>query len=126
MHRVGVKICGLTHPDDVRAAAAAGADALGFNFFPGSPRYVPPDAAAELVRAVPEWVNPVGVFVNAAADEMVATADRVGLVAVQWVGDGPLPDGMRLTCFRRRRCQLPALHPELLVTLRPAALPPVR
>ena len=65
--RVRVKFCGLTHPADVAAAVAAGADAVGFNFFPKSPRFVDPIAARELVRAVGPFVEPVGVFVDATA-----------------------------------------------------------
>ncbi|HEY1376270.1 MAG TPA: phosphoribosylanthranilate isomerase [Gemmataceae bacterium] len=91
MTRVRIKICGVTHPDDVRAAADAGADAVGFNFYPNSPRFVAPTAAAALVRATPPFVEPVGVFVEASAEEMRATASRLGLRAVQWHGDGLPP-----------------------------------
>jgi phosphoribosylanthranilate isomerase len=87
MNRVRIKFCGLTHPDDVREAVAAGADALGFNFYPQSSRFIDPVAAAELVKVVPPFVAPVGVFVEASAVEMRATANRLGLRAVQWHGD---------------------------------------
>jgi phosphoribosylanthranilate isomerase len=91
MARVRIKICGVTHPDDVRAAADAGADAVGFNFYPRSSRYVAPGTAETLVRATPPLVAPVGVFVEATADEMRTTASRLGLRAVQWHGDALPP-----------------------------------
>jgi phosphoribosylanthranilate isomerase len=93
MPRVRIKICGLTHPDDVRAAADAGADAVGFNFYPRSPRFVAPATAETLVRVTPSTVVPVGVFVEATAREMCTTAIRLALQEVQWHGDGPMPEG---------------------------------
>jgi phosphoribosylanthranilate isomerase len=87
MSRVRIKFCGLTHPDDVAAAVAAGADALGFNFYPQSPRFIDPSSAGDLVRLVPPFVEPVGVFVAASVAEMRATAHRLGVRAVQWHGD---------------------------------------
>ena len=62
--RTRVKICGITRKQDVIAAANAGADALGFVFYEPSPRYVTPDAARELVDAVPPFVAATGLFVN--------------------------------------------------------------
>ncbi|MEJ8566826.1 phosphoribosylanthranilate isomerase [Elongatibacter sediminis] len=62
---VRVKICGLTRVPDVRAACRAGADALGFVFVPASKRWVSPERAAELVRAVPPFVERVGLFLDA-------------------------------------------------------------
>jgi phosphoribosylanthranilate isomerase len=91
MARVRIKICGVTRPDDVRAAADAGADAIGFNFYLRSSRYVDPQTAGDLVRATPPFVEPVGVFVEATAADMRATAARLGLRAVQWHGDGLPP-----------------------------------
>jgi hypothetical protein len=62
--RTRIKICGLTREEDVDAAVAAGADAIGFVFYPPSPRYVTPQRAAELVRRIPPLVDVVGLFVN--------------------------------------------------------------
>ena len=58
-----IKICGLTREEDVDAAVAAGADAIGFVFYPPSPRYLTPQRAAELARRVPPFVAIVGLFV---------------------------------------------------------------
>jgi phosphoribosylanthranilate isomerase len=87
MSHVRIKICGVTDPDDVRAAADAGADAVGFNFYPQSPRFADQRTAEELARATPPFVEPVGVFVEASAEEMRTTAQRLGLRSVQWHGD---------------------------------------
>ncbi len=81
-----VKICGITRAEDARAAVAAGADALGFVFWPGSPRAVTAEAAAEVVREIPRHVVRVGVFVDASLEEQRRTADRVGLDVLQWHG----------------------------------------
>ncbi len=70
MPDVSVKICGLTAPDHVRAAADAGARYLGFNFFPKSPRYVSPEQAAELAALVPVGVAKVALVVNASDEEL--------------------------------------------------------
>jgi len=66
MHRTRVKICGLTREQDVQAAAALGADAVGFVCFPGSPRFVEPGLLADLSRIVPPFVTPVLLFVECA------------------------------------------------------------
>ena len=81
-----VKICGITRLEDAQAAVAAGANALGFVFWPKSPRYVDPARAREIVATLPESVNAVGVFVDQPADEVNEIADVVGLGAVQLHG----------------------------------------
>jgi phosphoribosylanthranilate isomerase len=83
-----VKICGITRPDDAVAAAAAGADALGVNLWPGSKRFVGDERAARSVlEAVPPGVLKVGVFVNAPPLEVASVAARLGLDRVQLHGD---------------------------------------
>jgi len=82
-----VKICGLTRPQDVEDAVDAGADAIGFVFYPKSPRYVAPDLAADLAARLPPFVTAVGLFVNAEAATVNATAHRVGLQLLQFHGD---------------------------------------
>jgi phosphoribosylanthranilate isomerase len=84
-----VKICGVTRLSDALHAARAGADAIGFNFSARSPRRVSPDAAAAIAAALPVGVRRVGVFVDAARDEIAAVVDRVGLDAIQFHGDEP-------------------------------------
>jgi phosphoribosylanthranilate isomerase len=87
LHRTRIKICGLSREEDVAAAVAAGADAIGFVFYPKSPRYVTPQRAAELIAALPPFVTAVGLFVNASAEE-VAQIVRVAPVGLlQFHGD---------------------------------------
>ncbi|MBI3786526.1 MAG: phosphoribosylanthranilate isomerase [Deltaproteobacteria bacterium] len=83
---VKVKICGLTSAADAVAADAAGADLLGFNFYPPSPRYVGVAAAAEIVHLLPRGARTVGVFVDAERDEVLRTVQEVGLSMVQFHG----------------------------------------
>lgn len=82
-----VKICGITSVDDALAATAAGADAIGLNFYTVSPRYCPPDRAKTIAAAVGSGVCKVGVFVNASAEEIRQTAQSVRLDLVQLHGD---------------------------------------
>lgn len=86
-----VKICGITTPEDAQAAAEAGADAIGLNFWPGSPRCVTLERAREIVRGLPPDVLRAGVFVDAAAEEMEETAAGVGLDVVQLHGASNRP-----------------------------------
>jgi len=87
MHRTRIKICGLTRLDDVRAAVAAGADALGFVFYPPSPRYVTASQAGALMAAVPPFVSTVALFVNAGVDEVLAVAAAAPFSQLQFHGD---------------------------------------
>jgi len=82
-----IKICGLTREADVDAAVAAGADALGFVFYPPSPRYVTPQRAAELARRVPPFVEVVGLFVNEAPAVVRAACETVPISLLQFHGD---------------------------------------
>lgn len=82
-----IKICGVTTPDDVRLCADEGADAVGINFHPGSPRYVDPKKAMPLIRALPPFISAVGVFVNQPLRQMCAIAYQLGLRGVQLHGD---------------------------------------
>jgi phosphoribosylanthranilate isomerase len=87
-----VKICGITRLEDADAAIDAGAHALGFVFWPKSPRFIDPYRAREIVRALPSFVTPVGVFVNQSPEEVSAIASLVQLGAVQLHGDEPVAD----------------------------------
>jgi len=82
-----VKICGITRAEDARLAASLGATAIGFIFWPSSPRAISPLRARAIVDAVPASVITVGVFVNAGRDEIEAAADEANLQAVQLHGD---------------------------------------
>lgn len=84
--RTRVKICGITRERDARAAVAAGADALGFVFWPGSPRIVMPEEAARIGQTLPPLVTRVGVFVNAAPAEVARIVRVARLDAVQLHG----------------------------------------
>ena len=84
-----VKICGITRLDDARAAVRAGADALGFNFWPGSRRFIAPAAARAIVAALPPFVTAVGVFVDAGREELLAAAALSGVQLLQLHGDEP-------------------------------------
>src|SRR5262245_53425457 len=82
-----VKICGVTTPEDVLIAVAAGADAIGLNFYPKSPRYVAPTDAAPLLRAVAPFVDAAGVFVGLRIRQISAIAYQLGLGTIQTFAD---------------------------------------
>ena len=84
---VRVKICGITTLEDALVAVEAGADALGFIFVEGTPRYVTPTAAAAIVRRLPPFVTPVGVFWDHPRAHVKAVAETCGLGALQLHGD---------------------------------------
>ena len=89
LSRVRVKICGLTDVHDALSAVEYGADALGLNFWPASPRYCPLDVAATIVEAVARDVRLVGVFVDPSADD-VRVVRALGVRWVQLHGDEPV------------------------------------
>ena len=82
-----IKICGLTREEDVDAAVAAGADAIGFVFHPPSPRFVTPQRAAELARRIPPFVAVVGLFVNATPETVLAACHALPIGILQFHGD---------------------------------------
>ncbi|SDU01456.1 phosphoribosylanthranilate isomerase [Halopseudomonas salegens] len=86
---VRIKICGITRVEDALAAAEAGADAIGLVFYAPSPRAVSAAQAAAIVQALPPFVTTVGLFVNAAADEVKAVLAEVPLDLLQFHGDEP-------------------------------------
>ena len=85
-----IKVCGITTPQDAADAVAAGATALGFNFYPKSPRYVSVDRAQEISRSLPAGILKVGVFVNASTEELSTASAAVPLDVLQLHGE--LPD----------------------------------
>ena len=83
---VKVKICGITSASDALMAVAAGADAVGFNFFPPSPRYIEPARVAPICLALPPFVATVGVFVDAPVFRVRETMETCGLDYAQLHG----------------------------------------
>jgi phosphoribosylanthranilate isomerase len=110
-----IKICGITNIEDARAAADAGADALGLNFFNGSRRFVDPPTARAIAEALSATLLKVGVFVNHTGDQITEIVQRVGLDAVQLHGNEPvsliseLPTNVRV--IRAHRCGSDGLAP---------------
>ncbi|MEG0053747.1 MAG: phosphoribosylanthranilate isomerase [Comamonas sp.] len=86
-HRTRIKICGLTREEDVDAAVAAGADAIGFVLYAPSPRAVSVARAAELARRLPPFVTPVLLFVNETAFNVIAACAEIPGACVQFHGD---------------------------------------
>lgn len=87
MSRTRIKICGITRAQDLQAALAAGADAIGFVFYPPSPRCLTLERARELAAAVPPFVTRVGLFVNAEPQDVRATLAAVPLDLLQFHGE---------------------------------------
>jgi phosphoribosylanthranilate isomerase len=87
MMRVKVKICGIRSLEEAEAALDEGADALGFNFWPRSPRYITPRAAGEIIARLSPMASSVGVFVNEDAGRILEIASDLQLSAVQLHGD---------------------------------------
>lgn len=111
--RTRVKICGITRIEDAMAAAQAGADAIGLVFEPKSPRYVKPDQAQAIVRALPPFVTVVGLFVNAAPDTVETVLQHVTLDLLQFHGN-ETPE----QCRRYHRPYIKAIHMQDNVNLR--------
>jgi phosphoribosylanthranilate isomerase len=86
---VKVKICGITRLEDALLAARLGADALGFNFWPRSKRFIAPADARAIVRRLPPFVSAVGVFVDPSREEVLRAQDVSGVNVVQLHGDEP-------------------------------------
>jgi phosphoribosylanthranilate isomerase len=86
---IKVKVCGITSAEDARIAVDAGADALGFIFVEGTPRFIEPAAAAAIVAWLPPFVTPVGIFWDHAAGHVKAVAEQCRLGALQFHGQEP-------------------------------------
>lgn len=85
--RTRAKICGITRIQDIQSVVQAGADAIGFVFYPPSPRSVTLEQAKVLVKHVPAYVQTVGLFVNATGDEIAQVLQQVPLDMIQFHGD---------------------------------------
>ena len=86
---VRVKICGITNLGDALVAAEYGADALGFVFFKGSPRYVPPDEARKIILGLPSFITTVGVFVDEEPEEVERILKHTAVDVAQLHGHEP-------------------------------------
>jgi len=84
---VKVKICGLTNYLDAAAAVDLGADLLGFNFYPKSPRFITLEQAAQIINKLPAFIHVAGVFVNASLDQIKEAISECNLDWVQLHGD---------------------------------------
>jgi phosphoribosylanthranilate isomerase len=95
-----VKICGVRRVEDLPHIAAAGADAIGLNFYAGSKRYLSPAEAEAVAAVVPKVLARVGVFVNASTEDMLAAAEQCGLDYLQLHGDEPPEQLAELSAVR--------------------------
>jgi phosphoribosylanthranilate isomerase len=86
-----IKICGITNPADAQAAASAGADAIGLNFYSNSKRFIDHETARQICAALPTGVMRVGIFVNHSVGEIQKAIDCVGFDCIQLHGDEPPP-----------------------------------
>jgi phosphoribosylanthranilate isomerase len=111
-----IKICGLTTAADASLAVSCGADAVGINFFRGSRRFVPEDAAREIVEAVGSRAEVIGVFVNETPEAVERLCGRLGIRRVQLHGDETAADAARIGLWRMKAVH--AALPMDLVALR--------
>jgi phosphoribosylanthranilate isomerase len=87
IQRTRIKLCGLTRPQDIQDAIAAGADAIGLVFYPPSPRSLTPEQAAELLRGLPPFIATVGLFVNPSLEQLQQAVAAANLTMLQFHGD---------------------------------------
>ena len=107
LKRTRIKICGLTREEDVDAAVAAGADAVGFVLYEASARYVSAQRAAELAARLPPFVTPVLLFVNENASEIIAACALITGATVQFHGDETPADCLKVTRPFIRAARIP-------------------
>ncbi len=114
-----IKICGITRVEDALAAAEAGADAIGLNFFAQSPRYIDLATARTIVQSVPPRTAKVGVFVNESSQRIIQIVDQLALDFVQLHGDEP-PDQLAALAPRQviRAFRMSGDYEPLLTYLR--------
>ena len=101
--RTRAKICGITRTQDIQAAVNAGVDAIGFVFFEPSPRYVNIELAQQLAQLIPPYVNIVGLFVNATAEQIAQVLEQVPLDVIQFHGDETAEQCRQIAKYNKRR-----------------------
>jgi phosphoribosylanthranilate isomerase len=101
--RTRAKICGITRIEDIHSAVNAGVDAIGFVFYAPSPRSVTLEQAKELAKHVPAYVQIVGLFVNATADEITQVLEEVPLDILQFHGDETSEQCQQIAAQTKRR-----------------------
>ena len=111
MTPIQIKICGVTNSRDANACVELGAQMIGLNFYPQSPRYVEPEVARQIVETLPSHADAVGVFVNGNADEIRNTANAAGVRCVQLHGDFS-PDVTRQLADEFRVIRVFSTHPQ--------------
>jgi phosphoribosylanthranilate isomerase len=104
-----VKICGITNLDDALNAINAGADALGFVFYPQSPRYISPIDASKIIQKLPPFVEKVGLFVNVTPDTIHDDCVLSGctLAQIHFDADSEFFEHVRFPTLRVIRAQQP-------------------
>ncbi len=110
--RTRIKICGLTREEDVDAAVAAGADAVGFVLYEPSARYVSAERAAELAARLPAYITPVLLFVNASANQVAEACALLPTALLQFHGDESPADCLRHGRPFVRAARIPLDAPE--------------
>lgn len=102
-----VKICGITSLHDAQCAIDAGADALGFVFYPQSPRYITPDAARKIIKDLPPFIEKVALFVNETAQDIRNTCLHTGctLAQIHFDVDEPFFENLAFPSLRVIRAQ---------------------
>ena len=101
--RTRAKICGITRIEDIHSAVNAGVDAIGFVFYAPSPRSVTIEQAKELAKHIPAYVQIVGLFVNATADEITQVLVHVPLDMLQFHGDETAEQCQQIAAQTKRR-----------------------
>lgn len=106
-----IKICGVTNVNDARMCAELGAQMIGLNFYPQSPRYIEPEVARQIVETLPRHADAVGVFVDGNANQIRNTANAAGVRCVQLHGDF-LPEVARELVDEFRVIRAFSTHPQ--------------
>ena len=111
MTPIQIKICGVTNARDAKTCVELGAQMIGLNFYPQSPRYIEPKVARQIVEALPTHIDAVGVFVSGNADEIRRTANAATVDCVQLHGDFS-PEVARELAREFRVIRVFSTHPQ--------------